>query len=220
MKRFLATVIALSAITAAFTGCSRNNNNSGSENSGASTSESSAASGSEASSEANSSENSSEVSAVERTAADLGNAAFNCVEWVSMEQLTDDQAVTDYFGIDVSLCDDYYVSMAMMSVHLNEIIVVKPSAGNEDTVRAQLDEHYAYIREGAAFYPAQEKSAAGAVMGHTDDGFYYIIVHEIGSQIADVMNAYQPGEEIPRLELPAESDTSAEEGVSNEVTPE
>ncbi len=220
MKRFIATIIALSAITAAFTGCSRNNNNSSSENSSSSAPESSAASENETSSEANSSENSSETAAVERTAADLGNAAYNCVEWVAMEQITDAQAVTDYFGIDVSLCDEYYVSMAMMSVHLNEIIVVKPTSGNEETVRAQLDEHYAYIKEGAAFYPAQEKSAAGAVMGHTDDGFYYIIVHEIGSQIADVMNAYQPGEEIPKLELPAESDTAADEAAPSDVAAE
>lgn len=198
MKKFLATVIALSAITTAFTGCSGNNNSSNNSSSAAESGNTSEAGTSGAA-------GTSEPSVTEaRTAADLGMAASTCIDWGDLAQVEDEEVINSMLGIDTSLCDEYYVATAMMSVHLNEVIVLKPSAGNEPAVQAALDEHFAYIKDGAAFYPAQEKSAAGAVQGKTDDGFYYIIVHEIGSEIADVMTAYQPGEEVPHLEVPQE----------------
>lgn len=201
MKKFLATVIALSAITAAFTGCSGNNNSSGSDSSAAESGNTSEAGNSATSGASGTSENSNSEA---RTAADLGMAASTCIEWGDLAQIEDPEMISSMLNIDTNLLEDYYVATAMMSVHLSEVIIVKPTAGNEDAVQTGLDEHFAYIKDGAAFYPAQEKSAAGAVQGKTEDGYYYIIVHEIGSQIADVMNAYQPGDEVPVLEVPEE----------------
>lgn len=194
MKKILASIIALSAISAAFTGCSRNNTGS-SDNSGSS-----------GSSGASSGESSSQSEpTVQRTATDIGNAAANCLEWVAMQEITDADNAMTMFGLDLSLCEEYYLSAAMMSAHLNEIIVVKPTPGNEPKVEAQLDEHFDYIKNSAAFYPAQELSAAGAVQGKTNDGFYYIIVHQIGSEIADVIKDYQPGDELPQLQVPEQN---------------
>ena len=201
MKKFIATLVALSAITAAFTGCSGNNNSSSNSSSAAESGNTSEAGNSGTSGASGTSENSA---AEGRTAADLGMAASTCIEWGDLAQIEDEEMISSMLNIDTSLFEDYYVATAMMSVHLSEIIVVKPTPGNEDAVQAGLDEHFAYIKDGAAFYPAQEKSAAGAVQGKTEDGYYYIIVHEIGSEIADVMNAYQPGDEVPKLEAPEE----------------
>ena len=192
MKKFLATAVALAAITAAFTGCSNNNNSSSSTSSTSSEADSSTTSGT----------SQAETPAAERTVSDLAEAVNGCVEWPAMEEINDGEIIKTLFNLDVDLLDEYYISNAMMSVHLNEIIIAKPKAGNEDAVKAQLDEHFAYIKDGAAFYPDQEIAAAGAVEGVTSDGYYYIIVHQIGSQIADVMEAYKPGDEITKLEVP------------------
>ena len=111
--------------------------------------------------------------------------------------------------LDLDLLDDYSIYLPTMSVHLDEIVIVKPKAGKEAEVQAELDEHFAYIKDGAAFYPDQEIAAAGAVEGKTDDGFYYIIVNQIGSQIEEIIKDYKPGDEVPKLEVPE---------VDNEVT--
>ena len=190
MKKFLATVIALSAITAAFTGCSGNTSSSSSSNSSSSSSDSSSSAASDNSSAGTSqAESGSESQTTERTAEDLAQAVFKAIDWVSSEQITDAEIAKTMVNLDLDLLDDYSIYLPTMRVH--------------------LDEHFAYIKDGAAFYPEQEIAAAGAVEGKTDDGFYYIIVNQIGSQIEEIIKDYKPGDEVPKLEVPE---------VDNEVT--
>ena len=108
MKKFLATALALAAITAAFTGCSNNNNSSSSSSS---SSDSSAA---ESSTTSGTSQ--AETPAAERTVSDLAEAVNGCVEWPSMEEITDGEIIKTLFNLDVDLLDEYYISNAMMSV--------------------------------------------------------------------------------------------------------
>lgn len=218
----IATFAAAMVAAASLCGCSGVNTSS-SAASGTGTAESSTAAGAPESTASPSAEPTAEESgtAAQRTAHDLADAVTGCLEWVAMEEVTDSEIANTLFGIDTSLLDDYYLATALMSVHLNEIIIVKPQADKEDEVKAQLDAHFEYIKDGAAFYPEQEKSAAGAAQGQTSDGYYYIIVHQIGDEIADVMEAYQPGGEIPQLEDPTdnityESVSSWEEASTNE----
>lgn len=194
MKKILATMAALAVVTAAFTGCSNNNNSS--ESSSAADSSSST---SQTTSEANSD---SSAPAAERTAQDITNAVFESVEWVASEQITDAEIAETMLGLDLSLLDDYSIFVPMMSVHLDELIVVKPKAGSEADVEKQLTAHLDYIKDGAAFYPEQEIAAAGAVMGQTDDGYYYLVVHQVGSDIAEVIKNYKPGDEVQKIEVP------------------
>lgn len=182
MKKFLAALTALTAITAALAGCSGNNSSS--------------------SSSAESTSGSQEQQTATRTAKDITSAVFECVEWVAAEEITNAENAETMLGLDLDLLEDYSIFVPMMSVHLDELIVVKPKSGSEEEVESQLNTHFEYIKDGAAFYPDQEIAAAGAVMGQTDDGFYYIIVHQIGSEIADVIKDYQPGDELPKLEIP------------------
>ncbi len=194
MKKFLATMAALAVVTAAFTGCSNNNNSS--ESSSAADSSSST---SQTTSEVNSD---SSAPAADRTAQDITNAVFESVEWVASEQITDAEIAETMLGLDLSLLDDYSIFVPMMSVHLDELIVVKPKAGSEADVEKQLTAHLDYIKDGAAFYPEQEIAAAGAVMGQTDDGYYYLVVHQVGSDIAEVIKNYKPGDEVQKIEVP------------------
>lgn len=211
MKKYLAAIAAITMMTAAFTGCSgKNNNSSGSSsvNESSSAAENSSTAGNSSASESTTtSENSSAADptapeTTERTAKDLANAVFQSVDWVSAQEISDAETLDTMLGLDQSLLEDYAVYVPMMSVHLDELIIVKPNPGSEPAVEEQLNSHLEYIKEGAAYYPAQEIAAAGAVMGKTDDGFYYVIVHQIGSEIADVIRDYQPGDEVPKLEVP------------------
>ena len=64
----------------------------------------------------------------------------------------------------------------------------------EAASRGQVN--FEYIKNGAAFYPEQEVSAAGAVMGTTDSGYLYIIVHENGAT-AEAAIENSPAAEMP-----------------------
>lgn len=194
MKKFLATMAALAVVTAAFTGCS-NNNNSSDSSSVADSSSSTSQTTSEATSDTS-------TPAADRTAQDITNAVFESVDWVASEQITDAEIAETMLGLDLSLLDDYSIFVPMMSVHLDELIVVKPKAGSEADVEKQLTAHLDYIKNGAAFYPDQEIAAAGAVMGQTDDGYYYLVVHQVGSDIAEVIKNYKPGDEVQKIEVP------------------
>ena len=144
MKKFLATMAALAVVTAAFTGCS-NNNNSGSDSSASDSSSSVSDSSSSASdSSSTASDNSSTASTAEsskpetttRTAEDIANAVFESVDWVAFEQVTDAEVAETLLGLDLSLLDEYSIYVPMMSVHLDELIIVKPKSGSEADVES------------------------------------------------------------------------------------
>lgn len=204
-KKILAAVAAMTILSAAFTGCSGNNNSSSSDTS-SSAAESGNSSGAENSSNSensdNSSENSSEPATAERTAADISAAAFEALDWVPLQEINTKDLAETMFGIDLDLCEDYSMYNPLISAHMDEMIVVKPKQGSEEKLKEQLDAHYTYLKESAAFYPDQEYTAAGTVTGVTDDGFYYIICNEIGSQIEEIIRDYKPGDTVPKLELP------------------
>ena len=124
-------------------------------------------------------------------AAAYAEAVLNAVEWPAMEEITDLETAQTLLSTDFSECEDYYLSVNLMSVHLNRIIIAKPYDDSEsiDAFEEQLEAYFNYIKEEAAYYPDQEISAAGAVSGITDDGYYYIIVHEDGADAAAAMLA-------------------------------
>lgn len=200
MKKVFATVIALTMLTAALSGCTSNNNSSG--NSGSSNvSDNSGSSGNSDNSNNSNSGNTSDspsegTSEIESDlpdpngrAAKMGAAAMDADEWPAMMDVVDPEFATMFFGIDLNMCEDYYLANQLISAQLNEVVIAKPAAGSEDALKAAFDAHFEYIRNDAAFYPEQEASAAGAVNGTTNDGYYYIIVHENGDSIASAMLA-------------------------------
>lgn len=221
MKKFLSLAAVLAALTLTVTACSKDNADSSAPNSstseaatssdvnsettGSETTGSEADSGTSsdaATSEVNSdtsAENSDSVSnneSAELDAYSMAANAMSAIEWPAMMEVADAESAELMLGIDLSLCEDYYITTQAMSVHLNEVIIIKPTAGSEDAVQQQLDEHFEYIKNGAAFYPAQEISAAGAVQGKTDNGYLYIIVHENGAD-AEAALLNNPAAEMP-----------------------
>lgn len=184
----------LAALTMTVTGCANNGDSSSVSDSGSSntsTSDSGSSSEGDSSSE---SDTSSDAESVSLTADQMAANALNAIEWPALMKLENDELVESYFGISADLVEEYSVFMQLMSAHLNEIVIVKPAEGKEADLQAQLDSHFEYIKDGAAFYPEQELSASGAVMGKTDNGYLYIIVHEEGKTAADELMTNPPAE--------------------------
>lgn len=204
MKKVFATVIALTMLTATLSGCTSNNNNSSGNSGNSNVSDSSNVSDNSGNSDNSNNSNSgntsdspsegtseieSDLPDPNGRAAKMGAAAMEADEWPAMMDVVDPEFATMFFGIDLSMCEDYYLSNQLISANLNEVVIAKPVAGKEDDLKAVFDAHFEYIKNDAAFYPDQEPSAAGAVNGTTNDGYYYIIVHENGDSIASAMLA-------------------------------
>ena len=119
----------------------------------------------------------------------LANAAMTAVEFPAMGIFDDVEALKDFYSIDVSLCDEYAFYINLMSTHLNEVIVLKPAAGNEETLSEQIKAHLEYQKENGVWYPAQEESVAGAVWGVTPGGYIYLVIHPNGQAAADAIIA-------------------------------
>lgn len=197
MKKIITTVIALAMLTVGISGCTGNGNSSDSSGSNSvsdssGNSDSTPASGTADNSGGTSDNASGGTSEAELPdpngrAAKMGAAAMAADEWPSMMDVTDPELALNFFGIDLSKCEDYYISNQLISAQLNEVVIVKPAAGSEDEIKAAIDAHAEYIKNEGAFYPDQEASAAGTVTGTTEDGYLYIIVHENGADIASAM---------------------------------
>lgn len=206
MKKIILSVILCGSLALTLAGCG--NNNGGSDmSSGESTEESST---SESSSESSSSslESSSDINDLDNSnpivdnsgldypdnrAGRMAAAALNTDEWPYMQVVSDPELIGTMFSTDkgetfnLDDLEEFCFCTNLISAQLNEVIIVKPVNGREGAVQDVLDSYLNYTQNGAAFYPDQEISAAGAVSGKTADNYMYLIVHENGAAIADAI---------------------------------
>ncbi len=202
MKKFLSLAAVLVALTMTVTACSNGDDTSGAgtstseagtssgtnsdaENAGSSTAEAAPDNGEQTAEDGEQAPNEGEQTpeAGVLSAADMAANAFAAGEWPALMEISDVETADMLFGIDISMLEDYVLYAPMMSAHINEVIIVKPTAGNEAAVKEALDAHFAYIKESAAFYPDQEITAAASVQGEAN-GYLYVIVHDDGATIA------------------------------------
>ncbi len=215
MKKFMTMAAIIAALTLTVTGCAGGNDSSDTAtgeagNSSVVDSSTVEAGGTESDggnteSDAGESDTDTAPEAGALSAADMAANAFAAGEWPALMEIADAETASMLFGIDLSMVEEYVMYAPMMSAHLNELIIVKPTAGNETAVKEALDAHFAYIKDGAAFYPDQEITAAGSVQGETEDGYLYVIVHDNGAAIeSSLLN-----------NPPASMDSAAEEEASS-----
>ena len=208
MKKFILSAILCGSLMLTLSGCGNRNNSDSS--SGVSSEESS----SEQSSSESSSENSGESSSENSGAAGTGNeggvdnsalsfpdnragrmaaAALRTDVWPAMDVVSEVDMIGAMFSTDegevfnLDDLEEYCFCTNVMSAQLNRVIVVKPVNGREGAVEDAINTYLNYSQTGAAFYPAQEESAAGAVSGKTPDNYIYLIVHKNGGAIADAI---------------------------------
>lgn len=127
------------------------------------------------------------------TATDMAANILAATEWPALMPVADNDTAS-MMGFDLSLVDDYYIAMPMMSAHVTEIVIMLPLEGNEAAVQEQVDARFNYVQENGAFYPSNEEVVAGAVKGVTDDGYIYMIVHTEGALCEENMQNNPPAE--------------------------
>ena len=210
MKKIILSAILCGSLVLSLSGCGNRNNDNSDSSSGVSSEESS----SEQSSSESSSENSGESSSENSGAAGTGNeggvdnsalsfpdnragrmaaAALRTDVWPAMDVVSEVDEIGAMFSTDegevfnLDDLEEYCFCTNVMSAQLNRVIVVKPVNGREGAVEDAINTYLNYSQTGAAFYPAQEESAAGAVSGKTPDNYIYLIVHKNGAAIADAI---------------------------------
>lgn len=210
MKKIILSAILCGSLVLSLSGCGNRNNDNSDSSSGVSSEESS----SEQSSSESSSENSEESSSDNNGGAGAGNeggfdnsaltfpdnragrmaaAALRTDVWPAMDVVSEVDMIGSMFSTDegevfnLDDLEEYCFCTNVMSAQLNRVIVVKPMNGREGAVEDAINTYLNYSQTGAAFYPAQEESAAGAVSGKTPDNYIYLIVHKNGQAIADAI---------------------------------
>lgn len=126
-------------------------------------------------------------------AGNMTKTALTTDNWPAMDIVSDQEFLGAMFSADFNLesLEEYCFCTNVISAQLNKVIIVKPKADNEAEVSGAIDTYFDAVKNdpNIAFYPGQQASADGAVKGKTDDGYYYIIVHENGADIESAMLA-------------------------------
>ncbi|MCI7691678.1 MAG: DUF4358 domain-containing protein [Oscillospiraceae bacterium] len=210
MKKIILSAILCGSLILTLAGCGNKNNDNSDSSSGVSSEESSSEQSSSESSSENSGESSSEnsggagtgneggvdnsaLSFPDNRAGRMAAAALRTDVWPAMDVVSEVDMIGAMFSTDegevfnLDDLEEYCFCTNVMSAQLNRVIVVKPVNGREGAVEDAINTYLNYSQTGAAFYPAQEESAAGAVSGKTPDNYIYLIVHKNGGAIADAI---------------------------------
>lgn len=209
MKKIFLSAILCGSLIFTLAGCGNRNNsdNSSEMSSGENSEQSSEQTSSEESSESSTQSSSdgnggagtesgadnSHLSFPDNRAGRMAAAALNTGAWPAMDIVSEVDMISSMFSTDegevfnLDDLEEYCFCTNVMSAQLNRVIVVKPINGREGAVEDAINTYLNYSQTGAAFYPAQEESAAGAVSGKTPDNYIYLIVHKNGQSIADAI---------------------------------
>ncbi len=91
--------------------------------------------------------------------------------------VTDETMISDVLGYDLSITLDHSINIQLVSADLFELTLIRADEDSGDAVLQMLKERKDYLRERAAFYPAQVEAADATVVSHTGD-MYYLICHK------------------------------------------
>jgi len=126
-------------------------------------------------------------------AGNMAKAALATGSWPALDMVSDQDFLDALFIPDFKLdsAEEYCFCTSVISAQLYKVVVIKPKADKETEVSDAIDKYFDLIKNdpNIAFYPGQQASAEGAVKNKTDDGYYYIIVHEDGADIESAMLA-------------------------------
>ena len=102
--------------------------------------------------------------------------------------VSDSDMLSEVMGYDMSTAEDQCVYTQLVSAHLFELAVIRPLPGSEQQVRDMLAQRQRYLKEQAAFYPAQVEAADASVVGEKD-GYYYLICDKNSAEIEEKLKS-------------------------------
>lgn len=111
------------------------------------------------------------------SASELAAAIAETFEMAMLEHTEQSDIELFLPGADFADVDEIAFWQQAMTVHLIEIIVIKPAEGKADAVVAFLNERRQTLKDQLAFYPSQITAAEAAVVGSIYN-VAYLICHE------------------------------------------
>lgn len=105
---------------------------------------------------------------------ELAELVLNSIEFPDMQEITDSAMLENIMDFSAYGITDYCVFQQMMSVHLNEIIILRSS--DPDSALKALEERQDMLINQLSFYPEQQESAKATVTGCKGD-ICYLIAH-------------------------------------------
>ena len=118
------------------------------------------------------------------TCDELAERVFNggSVEFPRHMKVTDEVMISDVMGYDTSLATDSSIYAQLVSADLFELSLLRVPEDNGEAVLKMLNERKDYLKEQAAFYPAQVEAANATIVSHTGD-IYFLICHKDAAKI-------------------------------------
>lgn len=101
-------------------------------------------------------------------------------EFPAMEEVTDSSMLSSMIDVTTNDIKEYCVYHNLISVNLQEIIVIKSS--DTKTTLKTLEDRKTTLIDQLAFYPEQKESAKATVIGSSGD-ICYLITHPEASEI-------------------------------------
>ncbi|MBQ9384261.1 MAG: DUF4358 domain-containing protein [Ruminiclostridium sp.] len=96
------------------------------------------------------------------------------IDYPPYMEVTDETMLSEVMGYDMSVAEDSCVYCQLVSADLFELAVIRASDDNIDAVKRQLGDRRDYLKDQAAFYPAQA-AAADATIVSEQNGYCFLI---------------------------------------------
>ena len=113
------------------------------------------------------------------TVRELADVVLASVSFPATIEHTKQEDIELFFGFDLfDEASQYIFIQQAMSVHLVELIIIKPSHdGDTKLIMDYLNARRDKLMNDVAFYPNQHEAADASVAGFKE-GYYYLICHE------------------------------------------
>jgi len=117
----------------------------------------------------------------------VGNITSS-VEWASLDEITDDETIKEFFKLDKSNPDykDMIVMQCPMSAVVAEIIIIEAQEGKADDAVNALKERRQKLIDVDAFYPDSKEIAEQSITG-TYHNVAYFIAGENAQQSEEIL---------------------------------
>lgn len=108
--------------------------------------------------------------------AELAELVRETVTFPAMVEHTGEDIET-FIGLKLGYAEEITVFQQALTMHLVEIIIVRPEEGSMSNIMQFLQDRQAHLKEISALYPMQQAAVEAMVVG-SKSGFAYLICHE------------------------------------------
>jgi len=129
--------------------------------------------------------------AVSVSCAELAAAVYAAAEFPEMNVFSDGDLLY-YYDIDSADTDDRYAAEQLINAALSKVVIIKAKEGKTDEIYGKIKEIYDDIKKTTGMYPAQAKSAAGAVYGK-DGNLIWLICNADGGKAEEALLSVYKG---------------------------